>query len=89
MNINNKLKKLKKNMPTPPTQASQNLQQAETTYKRTTDGRYFRRTGRTIQFTTRVTSSYDRIIREIAYQENCLLVEILERALVSYCEKIN
>jgi hypothetical protein len=58
-------------------------------YQRTTDGRQFRRTGRTIQFTTRVTPEYDELIRDIAYQENSLLVEILEKSLESYCREIN
>ncbi|CAG8808147.1 36918_t:CDS:1, partial [Racocetra persica] len=65
------------------------LQQAAVPYQRITDGRYFRRTGRTIQFTTRVTPDYDKIIREIAHHENCLLVEILEKSLESYCREIN
>src|SRR4051812_21737162 len=91
MNITNKLnklKKVKKNMPTPPQEASQNLQQVAIPYQRTTDGRYFRRTGRTIQFTTRVTPDYDSIIRQIAHQEGILLVEVLEKSLVAYCEQI-
>ena len=80
---------MKKKIPTPPKEASQNLQQAEVSYQGNIDGRYFRRTGRTEQFTTRVTPEYNSIIRQIAKQEKRLLVEILEKALVSYCEKID
>jgi hypothetical protein len=76
-------------MPTPPKEASQNLQQVEVSYQGTIDGRYLKRTGRTIQFTTRVTSEYNSIIRQIAQKENHLLVEILEKALVAYCKEIN
>ena len=48
------------------------------------DGRTMRRSGRTVQFATRVSPEFDERIRQIAMQEELLLVEVLERALDAY-----
>ena len=48
------------------------------------DGRTMRRSGRTVQFATRVSPEFDERIRHIALQEGRLLVEVLERALDAY-----
>lgn len=48
------------------------------------DGRTMRRSGRTVQFATRVSPEFDERIRQIAMREGLLLVEVLERALEAY-----
>jgi hypothetical protein len=48
------------------------------------DGRTARRTGRTIQFATRVSADFDDRLRTIAERDGILLVEVLERALDAY-----
>lgn len=48
------------------------------------DGRTMRRSGRTVQFATRVSPEFDERIRQIAMREGLLLVEVLERALDTY-----
>lgn len=48
------------------------------------DGRSARRTGRTLQFATRVSLEFDARLRAIAEREGRLLVEVLERALDAY-----
>lgn len=48
------------------------------------DGRTLRRSGRTIQFATRVSPEFDARIRAVAQRDGLLLVEVLERALDSY-----
>jgi len=48
------------------------------------DGRTMRRSGRTVQFATRVSPEFDERIRQIATREGMLLVEVLECALDAY-----
>lgn len=48
------------------------------------DGRTMRRSGRTVQFATRVSPEFDERIRQIAMREGMLLVEVLECALETY-----
>ena len=48
------------------------------------DGRSARRTGRTVQFATRVSSEFNEQLRAVAKRDGLLLVELLERALRSY-----
>jgi hypothetical protein len=48
------------------------------------DGRTMRRSGRTVQFATRVSPAFDERIRLIAMREGMLLVEVLEHALEAY-----
>lgn len=48
------------------------------------DGRTMRRSGRTVQFATRVSPDFDERIRRIAMRDRMLLVEVLERALEAY-----
>jgi hypothetical protein len=48
------------------------------------DGRSARRSGRTLQFATRVSPEFDQRLRDIAERDRLLLVEVLERALDAY-----
>lgn len=50
----------------------------------TRDGRRSRRTGRTVQFATRVTPEWNDRFREIADDKDLLLAELLERMLEAY-----
>lgn len=51
---------------------------------RAPDGRSLRRSGRTLQFATRVSPEFDAKLRHIAKRENLLLVEVMEKALDLY-----
>ena len=57
---------------------------ASTSPRRTPDGRSLRRSGRTLQFATRVSPEFDAKLRHIAERDDLLLVEILEKALDLY-----
>lgn len=48
------------------------------------DGRTLRKTGRTVQFATRVSLDFDDRLRRIAQREGIKLVEVLEHALDVY-----
>jgi hypothetical protein len=48
------------------------------------DGRTLRKTGRTVQFATRVSEDFDDRLRQIAQRDGIKLVEVLERALDAY-----
>ena len=48
------------------------------------DGRSARKTGRTIQFATRVTEGFDERFRATAKRDGLLLSQLLERALDAY-----
>lgn len=48
------------------------------------DGRTLRRSGRTVQFATRVSPEFDNRVRQLAMRDGLLLVEVLERALEAY-----
>ena len=52
--------------------------------RRLRDGRSARRTGRTVQFATRVTPDFDERFRAIAERDRLLHVELLEKALAAY-----
>jgi len=52
------------------------------------DKRTLRKTGRTEQFATRVSKEWLKKIKEIARKENLKLVEVLERLLDCYEEKL-
>lgn len=52
--------------------------------RRSRDGRSARRTGRTIQFATRVTPEFDERFRAVAERDGLLHVELLERSLAAY-----
>lgn len=78
--------KRKNNLPPPPVdEISDNIHPRTnvTNYERI-DGRSLRRTGRTLQFNTRVTPEFDMKLREIAQRDGLTLAEILERALMRY-----
>jgi hypothetical protein len=51
------------------------------------DGRSARRSGRTLQFATRVSPEFDNRLRLIAERDGKLLVEVLEEALDAYEER--
>jgi hypothetical protein len=52
--------------------------------RRRIDGRSLRKTGRTMQFATRVSWEWDERLRRIAKRDGLYLVEILELALDAY-----
>lgn len=52
------------------------------------DGRTLRRSGRTVQFATRVSPEFDARIRALAQRDGLLLVEVLEKALKAYEQKM-
>jgi hypothetical protein len=52
--------------------------------RRVRDGRSARRTGRTVQFATRVTPEFDERFRAIAERDRLLHVELLEQSLAAY-----
>lgn len=52
--------------------------------RRIRDGRSARRTGRTVQFATRVTPDFDERFRTIAERDGLLHVELLEKSLAAY-----
>src|ERR1700733_8804525 len=52
--------------------------------RRVRDGRSARRTGRTVQFATRVTPDFDERFRIVAERDGLLHVELLERSLAAY-----
>ncbi|WNE40541.1 MAG: hypothetical protein GBAus27B_000608 [Mycoplasmataceae bacterium] len=79
-----KLKNRKKTMPEPPKEASSNLRQIEIPYARTYRPRLTKRTGRVIQFATRVTAEFDNWIRGTVQKENIHLAEMLERMMMVY-----
>ena len=71
------------NESTPATRASQPLG-IPSPHANRLDGRTMRRSGRTVQFATRVSPDFDERIRRIAMRDGMLLVEVLERALDVY-----
>lgn len=77
--------------PPPIEEASNNLQAPEATPPTTgkIDARSLRRSGRTMQFATRVSPEFDARIRRIAQREGLLLVEILEKALDVYEKQLD
>lgn len=71
--------------PSPVTaEASQSIPATEAREVRRRDGRSARRTGRTIQFATRVTPDFDERFRTVAERDGLLHVELLEKALAAY-----
>ena len=73
-------KKLRRNLPEPPTaaEAPLNLAAPETAPATPVDGRTLRATGRTKQLATRVTEEFYDEIRLYAAQHRLKLVEVLE-----------
>ena len=88
------LSKFKRRLAPPPTadEMSQNLRSPETapspmpTVRREgiEDGRSARKTGRTVQFATRVTEEFDARFRAAAKRDKLLLSQLLEKALEAY-----
>jgi hypothetical protein len=54
------------------------------TRRRGEDGRSARRTGRTVQFATRVSEEFDKRFRQVAKRDSLLLAQLLEKALEAY-----
>lgn len=94
------LSKLKRRLPPPPSEdeASTTLQEPETapaptppapsgTAKKKTDGRTLRKTGRTVQFATRVSEDFDRRFRHVAERDRLMFARLLELALEAYEKK--
>jgi hypothetical protein len=48
------------------------------------DMRSARRTNRTLPFSTKVSPEFDERIRDIAFRDNLMLCELLEKALAAY-----
>jgi hypothetical protein len=92
------LSKLKRRLPPPPTEeeASTTLQEPETApapapppkaSTKKIDGRTLRKTGRTVQFATRVNEDFDRRFRQIAKRDGVLFAQLLELSLEAYEDK--
>jgi hypothetical protein len=89
-----KLMKKRLGAPPPVDDASANLQAPEVApsaparaglpHRRGEDGRSARRTGRTIQFSTRVSDDFDMRFRQVAKRDGLLLAQLLEKALDAY-----
>jgi hypothetical protein len=91
-----KLAKRRLGAPPPLEQASDNLAApevapaapapAEQPEKRRTrdDARSLRKTGRTVQFATRVSEQFDARFRKVAKRDALLLTQLLEKALDAY-----
>jgi hypothetical protein len=77
------MSRLHRRLGTPPVTASQNLTAPEQAPVRI-DGRTLRKTGRTIQFATRVDADLDMEIRRLAQEDGLKIVEVLERAIAMY-----
>lgn len=93
------LSKIKRRLPSPPKldEASTNLREPETAPARKPakgkepprpaapiDGRSLRRTGRTVQFATRVTEDFANKFRAVAMRDGVLMNELLELTLAAY-----
>jgi hypothetical protein len=81
--------------PPPVEEASQNLHapeipgtsiQSELSHERPRriDGRSLKKTGRTVQLSTKVRPEFDEKLRHIAQRDGLMMVEVLERALEAY-----
>jgi hypothetical protein len=51
------------------------------------DGRSLRKTGRTVQFATRVSADFDQRFREVAKRDGLLFARLLELSLEAYEKK--
>jgi hypothetical protein len=89
-----KLMKKRLGPPPPIEAASDNLQAPEIApaafeikrrqEERVEDGRSARRTGRTLQFATRVSPDFNRRFRAIAKRDGLMFAELLEKSLEAY-----
>jgi hypothetical protein len=66
------------------TNAPEETPQQPPRQRRRIDGRSLRKTGRTVQFATRVSWEWDDKLRRIAKRDGLYLVEVLELALDAY-----
>lgn len=83
-----KLKKKKSRLPAPPpiTETKDNLSEPE--YPPVIDGRNLNRTGRTEQFSTRVTFEFKNKVKLLAAKNNLMICELLEKAIAFYEENV-
>jgi hypothetical protein len=89
-----KLMKKRLGPPPPIEAASDNLKAPETApaafeikrrpEERLEDGRSARRTGRTLQFATRVSPDFNRRFRAVAKRDGLMFAELLEKSLEAY-----
>lgn len=89
-----KLMKKRLGAPPPLDDASENLRAPEFApsaptpqpliHRRSEDGRSARRTGRTVQFATRVSEEFDTRFRKVAKRDGLLLAQLLEKSLEAY-----
>jgi hypothetical protein len=70
--------------PRPATAPASSMSRPATREQGRIDGRTLRKTGRTVQFATRVSEDFDDRLRHIAQRDGIKLVEVLERALDLY-----
>ena len=68
----------------PPVPTPRRSEGSPTIARRAPDGRSLRRSGRTLQFATRVSPEFDAKLRRIAERDALLLVEVMEKALDLY-----
>ena len=74
--------------PPPPSEIKHNLTQPEHAPTPFVDGRSLRATGRTVQFTTRVTEELQNDIKVFAAQKKLKLNDFLEKAFEALKEKM-
>ena len=77
----NKVKKKKQNWGKAPTEASENLQAPELA---PSDKRF---TGRTKKLGLTTTPEFHHQLKKLALEENCLMIEIVEKAVKEYQQK--
>ncbi|MDF1482030.1 hypothetical protein [Extensimonas sp. H3M7-6] len=69
-------------------QATEPVKTAIQSGVRRRDGRALRRTGRVIPFSTRVSQDFDDLVRDIAEQNDLLIIEVLENAMEAYAREL-
>ena len=63
------------------TDSSSNLDQPETAH-------FDRRvTRRTVKLATQVTPEFKRLLKQLAFEQDCMLIEIIERAVYNYAKQ--
>jgi hypothetical protein len=78
----NKIKKKKTDWGPAPTEASENIKAPELAPR---DKRF---TGRTKKLGLMTTPEFHQQLKKIAAEENCLMIEVVEKAVAEYSKKI-
>jgi hypothetical protein len=73
----------------PPMRGDADSEKLDAGLLRRRDGRTFRRTGRVIPFSTRISPEMDDRLRDLAEQQGVLIVEVLENALEAYIRELS